>query len=55
MEAVDNLALFTIADRFKGILLLRYSPHQEKEFRQFMNGLKQEIDIKFLPNPSNPA
>ena len=55
MEAVDNLALFTIADRFKGILLLRYSPHQEKEFRQFMNGLKQEIDIKFLPNPSSPA
>ena len=53
LEAVDNLALFTIADRFKGILMLRYSPHQQREFKEFMEGVKQEVNIKFLPNPSN--
>ncbi|WP_432734620.1 DUF4911 domain-containing protein [Maridesulfovibrio sp. FT414] len=55
MEAVDNLALFTIADRFKGVLLLRYSPHQKREFFEFMEGLKQEMEIKFLPDPNVPA
>ncbi len=54
MEAVENLALFTIADRFKGILMLRFSPHQEREFYEFMDGLKDEIEIKYLPNPSSP-
>lgn len=52
MEAVENLALFTVTDRFKGILMIRYSPHQEREFREFMDGLKEEIDIKYLPNPT---
>lgn len=52
MEAVENLALFTVTDRFKGILMIRYSPHQEREFREFMDGLKDEIHIKYLPNPS---
>lgn len=52
LEAVDNLALFTITDRFKGILMLRYSPHQEREFFEFMNGLKEEMTVTLLPNPS---
>ncbi|CCO23326.1 DUF4911 domain-containing protein [Maridesulfovibrio hydrothermalis] len=51
MEAMDNLALFTVTDRFKGILLLRFSPHQKREFFEFMDGLKEEIDITYLPNP----
>lgn len=53
MEAVDNLALFTIADRFKGILLLRYSPHQEREFFQFMKGVESEMEITYLPAPGS--
>ncbi|OEU71398.1 MAG: DUF4911 domain-containing protein [Desulfovibrio sp. S3730MH75] len=52
LEAMDNLSMFTVADRFKGILMLRYSPHQEREFNEFMDSIKDEIDIKFIPNPS---
>ncbi len=55
LEAMDNLALFTVADRFKGILMLRYSAHQEREFFEFLDGLKEEIEIKILPNPSIPS
>ncbi|WP_320171941.1 DUF4911 domain-containing protein [Maridesulfovibrio sp.] len=55
LEAEDNLALFTIADRFRGVLLLRYSPHQEREFREFMAGLGKEMDIVFLPDPAVSA
>lgn len=51
MEAADNLALFTIADRFKGILLIRYSPHQEREFFEFIAGMKEEIEITFVHTP----
>ncbi|SDK56996.1 protein of unknown function [Maridesulfovibrio ferrireducens] len=55
LEAMENLALFTVADRFKGVLMLRYSAHQEREFFEFMDDLKEEIDIKILPNPSTPS
>ena len=55
LEAMDNLSMFTVADRFKGILMLRYSPHQEREFFEFMDSIKDEIYIKFLPNPSDPS
>jgi hypothetical protein len=36
LEACDNLALFTVADRRTGALLLRYSPDQEREVDEFL-------------------
>ncbi len=48
LEAHDNLGVFTVVSKFKGILMLRYSPHQEREMRWFLDGLKDEMDIDVL-------
>ncbi len=49
LEAEDNLALFTVADRFRGILLLRFSPHQKKEFFEFLKSLEDAVRMEILP------
>ncbi|XPV76123.1 MAG: DUF4911 domain-containing protein [Desulfovibrio sp.] len=48
LEAHDNLGLFTVADKFKAILLLRYSPQQEREFKEFIKGMHEEMELKVL-------
>lgn len=58
LEAHDNLGIFTVSNKFKGILLVRYSPHQEREMRWFLDGLKDEMDIEVLheaPEPRVPS
>lgn len=46
LEAYDNLAIFTVADREKGVLLLRFSPHQRKELRRFLDDMQDEMTIR---------
>ncbi len=46
LEARDNLALFTVVDRVRGVLLLRYSPQQEGEVDDFLAQTGQELAIQ---------
>lgn len=45
MEAHDNLGIFTVTDKFKGILLLRYSPQQQHEFDEFLDCIRHEMEM----------
>lgn len=58
LEAHDNLGIFTVVSKFSGILMLRYSPHQEREMRVFLKGLGGDMDIEVLheaPEPRVPS
>ncbi|MGE4291076.1 MAG: DUF4911 domain-containing protein [Desulfovibrio sp.] len=57
LEAWDNLALFTVVDRAGGILMLRFSAHQEREVRLFLEAVRSEIMVEtvFWPNEFLPA
>jgi len=51
LEGYDNLGIFTVANKFKGILQLRYSPHLKREIETFLKAVATEMDIKVLPVP----
>ncbi len=46
LEAHDNLGIFTVTNKFKGILQLRFSPHQRREMNKFLKGVKTEMDVE---------
>lgn len=48
LEGHDNLGIFTVTDKFKGILLLRYSPHQKREMQQFIKQVATEINVEII-------
>ncbi len=52
LEGHDNLGIFTVVDKFKGILLLRYSPHLKREMKQFIKQVATEMEIEVLPDIS---
>ncbi|MDD4731046.1 MAG: DUF4911 domain-containing protein [Desulfovibrio sp.] len=52
LEAWDNLALFTVVDRLRGVLLLRFSPHQEREVRVFLEAAAQEMPLHVVHQPT---
>ena len=54
LEAWDNLGVFTVADKFRGVLQLRYSPHQEREMRQFLDAASHEMTVQEIPFPLTP-
>lgn len=43
LESCDNLGIFTVVNKFKGILQLRYSPQQEREFKEFLESVQGMI------------
>lgn len=52
LEGYDNLGIFTVANKYKGILQLRYSPHLKREIHSFLKAAGTELEIKILPTPS---
>ncbi|MDC0336207.1 DUF4911 domain-containing protein [Pseudodesulfovibrio sp.] len=48
LEANDNLGIFTVANKFKGILQLRFSPHQKREMKQFLKGVGSEMEVEVV-------
>lgn len=46
LEGYDNLGIFTVANKFKGILQLRYSPHQKQEIKKFLKAVRTEMDVE---------
>ncbi len=51
LEARDNLALFSVADRRQGILQLRFSPDQTGEVRAFLDQVRAEIGVEAILEP----
>jgi len=51
LEGHDNLGLFTVVDKYKGILLLRYSPHLHREMHRFLKDAGTEMELTILPSP----
>ncbi len=43
LEAYENLALFTVLDKFQAILKVFYSPHQEKEALERLEDMQSII------------
>lgn len=54
LEAHENLGIFTVTDRYQGILLVRYSPHQEREIRAFLGSLAQVVPVRLLHEAPEP-
>ena len=52
LEAEDNLGLMTVVDRWGAVLMLRFSPHQERELREFLSGMRETVDFSLLPDPA---
>jgi len=46
LEAEDNLGLMTVVDRWRAALMLRYSPHQEKEIRLFIERVRPLLALE---------
>ncbi|WP_319541092.1 DUF4911 domain-containing protein [uncultured Pseudodesulfovibrio sp.] len=50
LEGYDNLGIFTVVNKFKGILMLRYSPHLKREAKAFLKAAATEMELEILPN-----
>ncbi len=48
IEAYDNLALFTVLDKYKAILKVFYSPHQAKEAKERLVDMQSFVEFEFL-------
>lgn len=49
LEAADNLALMSVVDRFGSVLQIRFSPHQEREVREFLTGMRERLPFEEIP------
>ncbi len=49
LEAYDNLALFTVLDKYKAILKVFYSPHEEKEVHARLKDMQSIVNFSFIP------
>ena len=49
LEAEDNLGIMTVVDRWGAVLLVRFSPHQERELREWLAGMMEAVPFTILP------
>ena len=43
LEAEDNLGIMTVVDRWRAVLMVRYSPHREADLRAFLEAAAQTV------------
>lgn len=43
LEAEDNLGIMTVVDRWRAALMVRFSPHQERRMRQFLEEARVSV------------
>jgi len=48
LETEENLGIMTVVDRWRTALLIRYSPHQEKQMRAFLESVGQSLPITIV-------
>jgi hypothetical protein len=46
LEAYDNLAFFTVVDRYRAVLQVVYAIDQEQQLQELLGGLALEIPVK---------
>ena len=51
LEAHDNLGVFTVVNKFEGVLMVRFSPQQRREVEGFLRQAGTEMAIEVLPGP----
>jgi len=52
LEGYDNLALFSVLDRRRGVLELFFSPHQADAVRKALAAIAEELPMEVLPWPA---
>jgi hypothetical protein len=55
LEAYDNLAYFTVLDAGETLLSVVCSPHQEHAVRQALEGIGEQLPLRFEPWPLTGA
>lgn len=51
LEARDNLGLMTVVDRWRAALMLRFSPHQEREVREALEQMRESVPFVLVDMP----
>lgn len=51
LEGHDNLGLFTVVNKFEGVLLLRFSPHQRREMEAFLRQVETVMAVERVYAP----
>ena len=51
LEAQDNLGYMSVVDKYEAILKVVFSPHQEREMRDFLAGMQQTIPFEVFEPP----
>lgn len=51
LETEENLGVMTVVDRWRTALLVRFSPHQEKDMRAFLESLREPLGLRILDSP----
>ncbi len=53
LEAEDNLGIMSVVDRRRAVLMVRFSPHQERAVREFLDGMRQSLAFTMpaVPTP----
>nr|WP_234702986.1 DUF4911 domain-containing protein [Oleidesulfovibrio alaskensis] len=52
LEAQDNLGYMSVINKFDGVLQVVFSPHQEREMRDFLQGMQQTIAFTISEPPA---
>ena len=51
LEAQDNLGYASVVDNHVCILKITFSPHQEREMRDFLKGMQTTIPFEVMERP----
>ena len=51
LEAYDNLAYFTVLDARETLISVVCSPHQEDAARRALEGIGEELSLRYEPWP----
>ena len=51
LEGHDNLGVMTVVDRWRAALLLRFSPHQKQEVREFLDAMREFLPLRLAYIP----
>ncbi len=51
LESYDNLACFTVLDKYEGLVKVFFSPDQDGEVQQALNAIDEVIRLEISPWP----
>ncbi|MEG2140411.1 MAG: DUF4911 domain-containing protein [Bilophila sp.] len=51
LESYDNLACFTVLDRHEALLIILFSPHQQAEIQDALQGINETVPLEIRPCP----